>query len=364
MRVLVAPDKYKGCLTAAEVAAALGRGLAAAGVDSSQLPLADGGDGSVDAALTAGYAAVPVTVIAADGRPVGTRFAMSGPRAVVEVANTCGLAALAGQLRPMTASSLGFGQAVVAALDAGADEVVVALGGSASTDGGTGLLVALGARLLDADGQQLPPAGSSLGSIATVDRSRMRDLRGIRLVVATDVDNPLLGPRGAAAVFAPQKGASAQQVEELAAGLARLAELLDGTGLVDQPGTGAAGGLGFACAWLGAERVQGADYFLDLVGFDSALQGCAAVVTGEGASDAQTLSGKLPARVAARCRDLPVHLVVGASELTPDQADRLGVDSVTALVDLTDGDPYRDPALSQRLLEQVGERLGRTLRPE
>lgn len=181
------------------------------------------------------------------------------------------------------------------------------------------------------------------------------------MTVATDVDNPLLGELGAARVFGPQKGASPEQVAELERGLAHLVGILDAAGIAAQQGCGAAGGLGFACAWLGATRVQGADHFLDLLGFDQAVAGCNAVITGEGASDEQTLHGKLPARVAARSAGRPVHLVVGLSNLSAAQAKQLGAASVTALVDLTDGDPYADPALSERLLESAGATLGRAL---
>ncbi|MEI2778409.1 MAG: glycerate kinase [Tetrasphaera sp.] len=361
MRVLVAPDKYKGCLTAAEVADAIGRGLISAGVEPVLLPLADGGDGSVAAAVAAGFTEVPVTVTGADGRPNAAAIALDGQRAVVEVASTCGIAGLAGNLQPMAASSHGFGEAVVAAIEHGATDILLALGGSASTDGGTGLLTALGARLLDADGNPLAAGGAALGALESIDTSGLVDLGNVLMTVATDVDNPLLGELGAARVFGPQKGASPEQVAELERGLAHLVGILDAAGIAAQQGCGAAGGLGFACAWLGATRVQGADHFLDLLGFDQAVAGCNAVITGEGASDEQTLHGKLPARVAARSAGRPVHLVVGLSNLSAAQAKQLGAASVTALVDLTDGDPYADPALSERLLESAGATLGRAL---
>jgi len=281
--VLVAPDKFKGSLTAFEVATAIGQGLEAAGVASRLLPLADGGDGSVTAALHAGSAPRPVTVRGADGRRHSTEFAFDGTTAVVEVANTCGLGTLLpGELAPMTASSHGFGQAVVAALEAGARRIVLCLGGSASTDGGAGLLAALGVRFTDGAGRAVEPTGGTLARIAEVDALGLPDLDGVELVVATDVDNPLLGPTGAAAVFGPQKGATPAQVAELEAGLARLARSLDATALVDEPGAGAAGGLGLACRWLGARPVAGADLSLFLLDLDAAVRGGSALLAGEG----------------------------------------------------------------------------------
>ena len=368
MRVLVAPDKFKGSLTALEVATAIGEGLEATGVASRLLPLADGGDGSVAAALHAGSASRTVAVRGADGRRHSTAFAFDGTTAVVEVANSSGLSTLPpGVLAPMTSSSFGFGQAVLAALDAGARRVVLCLGGSASTDGGAGMLAALGVRFRDDAGHDIEPAGGTLARIARVDVSRLRDLGGVELVVATDVTNPLLGPDGAAAVFGPQKGAAPDQIAELEAGLAHLAGLLrthpgghgGGAGRADEPGTGAAGGLGFACRWLGARRVPGAEFFLDLLGFDAAVRDCAAVVTGEGRIDGQTLAGKLPAVVTARSAPRPVHAVVGQSLLTDEERRRLGLEQVVALGELTDRDPYRDPGLSRHLASVAGALIGR-----
>jgi glycerate 2-kinase len=363
MRVLVAPDKFKGSLPAPEVATAIAQGLEAAGVASRLLPLADGGDGSVAAALHAGSAPRTVTVRGADGRRHATVYAFDGATAVIEVANTCGLATLPpGVLAPMTSSSHGFGQALGAALEEGARRVVLCLGGSASTDGGAGMLAALGVRFRDDAGRDVDPAGGTLARIAGIDASGLVDLGGVELVVATDVTNPLLGTAGAAAVFGPQKGAVPRQVGELEAGLAHVVRLLDATPLADEPGAGAAGGLGFACRWLGARRVAGAEFFLDLLGFDAAVADCAAVVTGEGRIDGQTLAGKLPAVVAARSAPRPVHAVVGQSLLTEEERRHLGLQEVVALDALTDADPSRDPGLSRHLAAVAGERIGRQLR--
>ncbi|WP_448618416.1 glycerate kinase [Geodermatophilus sp. URMC 65] len=372
MHVLVAPDKFKGSLTALQVATAIGQGLEAAGVAFRLLPLADGGDGSVAAALHAGSTARTVTVRGADGRPHRTEFAVDDTTAVVEVATTCGLSTLPpGVLAPMTSSSHGFGQAVLAALDAGARRIVLCLGGSASTDGGAGMLAALDARFRDDAGQDVDPTGGTLARIAEVDASGLRNLAGVELVVATDVTNPLLGADGAAAVFGPQKGATPDQVRELEVGLRHLVDLLAacrssaadrGGDLADEAGAGAAGGLGFACRWLGARRVAGADFFLDLLGFDAAVADCAVVVTGEGRMDGQTLAGKLPAVVAARSVPRVVSAVVGQSLLTPEERRRLGLEQVVALGELTDEDPSRDPDLSRRLAAVAGGLIGRQVR--
>jgi glycerate 2-kinase len=363
MHVLVAPDKFKGSLTALEVATAIGQGLEAAGVASRLLPLADGGDGSVAGAVYAGFASRPVAVRGADGRRRDTEIALDGTTAVVEVANSCGLSTLPpGVLAPMTSSGYGFGQAVLTALGTGARRIVLCLGGSASTDGGAGMLAALGVRFLDDVGRDIHTTGGSLSRIAEIDTSGLVDLSGVELIVATDVTNPLLGADGAAAVFGPQKGATPGQVDDLEAGLAHLARLLDATAVADEPGAGAAGGLGFACRWLGARRVAGAEFFLDLLGFDAAVADCSAVVTGEGRIDGQTLSGKLPAVVAARSAPRPVHAVVGQSLLTDEERRRLGLLEVVALGELSDEDPSRDPELSKHLAAVAGALIGRQVR--
>jgi glycerate kinase len=368
MLVLVAPDKFKGSLTAAEVADAIAEGLHTAGVATVTLPLADGGDGSVEAAASAGYRILEAQVRGAQGRLHDAPFATDGRTAVVEVANTCGLATLSPGVRaPMTSSSYGFGQAVLAARDSGAERIVLALGGSASTDGGTGMLAALGVVFRNAAGRPLGPDGGALGRIAHVETDAMVDLGAVDLVVAGDVTNPLLGPNGAAAVFGPPKGADADQLDDLEAGLRRLVEVLPrGAGgevaeLATEPGAGAAGGLGFACRWLGGRRVAGADFFLDLLHFDQVVAACDAVVTGEGGMDAQTLNGKLPAVVAHRSSPRPVYAVVGHSQVSAGEQARLGLRDIYSLTTMTEADPRTDPTLSKSLAATAGQRIGRGL---
>jgi glycerate kinase len=367
MKVLLAPDKFKGSLTAAEVAAHLGDGLLARGFTVDELPLADGGDGSVAAAIAAGFREVPVTVAAATGRPHQTQIAVSDDQAVVtavvEVANTCGLHTLpGGRLAPLTASSAGVGQAIRHALDCGARRVVLALGGSASTDGGAGLLAALGVAFRDDSGRDIQIAGGTLNRIVTVDVTGLLDLTGIDLVIASDVANPLIGPHGAAAVYGPQKGATPDDVAALDAGLRHLVDHLtvlrpDAPELAREPGAGAAGGLGFAGLLLGGRIVSGADYFLDLLDFDNRVADCDVVITGEGRIDDQTLHGKLPAVVAQRSRPRPVVAVVGRSDLSAAAADEMGLTAVYALTDHTSGNPAADPQLSRRLLAQIAREI-------
>lgn len=313
MHVLVAVDKFTGTLTAREVAAAISGGLAAAGVPSTALPLADGGDGSVDAALTAGSRPEHLTVRGAD--PTDTTYAYDGHTAVVEVASTCGLATLPNRRRaPMTAGGYGFGEAVRAAADRGARRIVLALGGSASTDRGAGMFAALGVRFVDDAGRDITPTGGTLGSVCRVDVGGLIDLTGIDLIVATDVDNPLLHEHGAAAVFAPQKGADPWQVLRLEVGLDRLVHALadtpwspggaSPTTLADDPGAAAAGGWASrADGW--ARHVSPAVTTWTCSSLDAHVSRSDAVITGEGCLDRQSLAGKLPSVVARRAAGRP-----------------------------------------------------------
>ena len=378
MVVLVAPDKFKGSLTAAEVAAFLRTGLSSVGVESVSLPLADGGDGSVDAAVSAGFARRSVTVPNALGvlhetsiaeRGSGVRGSglrgsgLRGSTVVVEVANTCGLATLpAGVLRPLDASSAGVGEAVRQALLLRPSTLVLALGGSASTDGGMGLLAALGLSFLDATGAALPPCGRSLPSIARVTGSV--EVAGVEIVVAGDVTNPLTGPDGSAAVYGPQKGAAADDVRLLDDGLTNLVARLTEYGFPDcseLPGAGAAGGIGYAALLLGGRMESGASYFLDLLDFDSACATADLVVTAEGSIDDQTSRGKLLSVLAARAGSVPVVAVGGRNTLSAAGAREIGFRRVYAVSDYTDRDTAGDPELTGRLLTGIGQEIGSTL---
>ena len=366
MRVVVAPDKFKGSLSAPEVAAHLALGLtrAAPGTEVVQVPVADGGDGTLDAAVSAGYRRVPVSAQGPTGEPVQTAYAERGGTAVVEMADVSGLRRLPGG-RPAarTASSSGTGEVVRAALDAGCRRIVLGIGGSASTDGGAGLVQALGARLRDAGGREVGRGGAALAAVAALDLSGLHPaLREAEVVVASDVDNPLLGPRGAAAVYGPQKGASPEDVAELDAALAcwaRAVHAATGVDAADRPGAGAAGGVGFAAlAVLGATLQPGIELVLDLVGFRAALPGADLVVTGEGSLDEQTLHGKAPAGVAAAARaaGVPVVAVAGRSLVTLEDLAPTGIRAVYALTDI-EPDPARCMSEAGPLLERLAVRV-------
>lgn len=363
-RVLLAPDKFKGSLSAQGVAEALAQGLLRARPDAvvECLPVADGGDGTLEAAFSAGFERVPVTVTGPTGEPVATSYARRGSTAVVEMADACGLQRLPGSaLAPLTASSRGLGDAMLAALDAGCRELVVGIGGSASTDGGLGLLTALGAKALPtaADG------GAGLLGVRDLELGGLHPgLADARLVVACDVDNPLTGPDGAAAVYAPQKGATPDDVVSLDAGLAHWAEVVaraTGADLRDLPGTGAAGGAGFTLLTvLGAELRPGIELMLDLLGFDRRLPGADLVVTGEGSLDRQSLRGKAPVGVATAAGrvGVPVVAVCGHRLLDTHELETAGIAAAYALLDIEPDMTtcLREPA---RLLVELGERIGR-----
>jgi len=363
VKVLVAPDKFKGSLTAHQVAEHLATGLRTVrGVQTDQLPLADGGDGSVQAAVTAGYQTCPVRTVGPTGQPVSAEVAFNGRTAIVEVANTCGISLLpGGQRQPLHSSSYGFGQAINAALALHPTTVVLALGGSASTDGGMGMLTALGAVFASPDGQELIGSGADLSSVSSADLNKLDRLRQIEWIIASDVDAPLYGLHGAAHVFGPQKGASPTTVEHLDQGLRHFVATCRPSSdrLADRPGAGAAGGIGFAGLMLGARVVSGASYFLDLLHFDHRVADADVVITGEGRMDDQTLQGKLPFVVAKRAAPRPVHAVVGRNDLATGSDTHFA--QIHQLSDHTTHDSAADPALSATILTQIGHAIATSL---
>lgn len=370
-RVLVAADKFKGSLTAVEVAERVTAGLRriVPGVEVETLPVADGGDGTVAAAVAAGFDRHEVRVTGPIGEQVTSAFALRDGVAVVEMAEASGLQHLpAGVFAPLTATTYGSGELLRAALDAGATSIVFGVGGSATTDGGAGMLAALGARFLDADGQPVGPGGGALSELATADLSGLdARLAGTEIVLASDVDNPLTGPKGAPAVYGPQKGASPEQVEALDAALAHFAAVLEksiGAGAAEAalaPGAGAAGGIGFgALVGLGASFRAGIDVMLDVLGFAPALARATLVVTGEGSLDEQTLHGKAPAGVAAAARAAGKEVVAVCGRLTlpAEVLGRAGIRRAYALTDL-EPDVERCIANAGPLLEQAAENIAR-----
>ncbi|MDT0266361.1 glycerate kinase [Streptomyces sp. DSM 44915] len=368
-RVLIAADKFKGSLTAAEVAEHVTAGIRRVrpGASVVALPVADGGDGTVDAAVAGGFTPVEVEVTGPLGLPVAARFALRGETAVVEMAQAAGLVLLPpGTFAPMTATTYGAGELIAAALDAGASRVILGVGGSATTDGGAGMLMALGARLLDADGDPLPLGGAPLRELATADLSALDPrLKDTEFVLASDVDNPLTGPTGAASVYGPQKGADPLEVDILDRALAHFAEVLarsEGSRaaeLADAPGAGAAGGIGFgALLGLRATFRPGIEVLLEVLGFAEALVEADVVITGEGSLDEQTLRGKAPAGVAAAARAAgkPVLAVCGRLALETTPLAEAGIEAAYPLTAL-EPNPQRSIANAGPLLERVAAQL-------
>lgn len=365
-RVVLAPDKFKGSLTAAQVAEYAAAGLLRVRPDLEVVvvPVADGGDGTLAAAVAAGFERVELTASGPTGEPCTTAYGRRGEQAVVELAEISGLGQLPdGVLAGMTASSRGTGELIAAAVAAGCREVVIGIGGSACTDGGAGLVAALGGRLLGSDAQPVADGGLGLADAATLDLSGLHpELAAADLVIASDVDNPLTGSQGAAAVYGPQKGVALDEVAALDAALSHWADLVDeatGTDLRQAPGAGAAGGVGFALmAVLGAAARPGAEVVFELTGLRAALDGADLVITGEGSLDAQTLNGKAPAAVAAagRAAGIPVVAVAGQVTLATEQLQAAGFSAAYALVDeaTTEGESFSAPG---PLLTSLGEKI-------
>ncbi|GAA4062889.1 glycerate kinase [Agromyces indicus] len=361
-RVVLAPDSFKGTATATDAVRALARGWRTVSPADELVakPMADGGEGTLDAFATAvpGAERVPVTVRGPDDRPTDAAWLRLPDRtAVVELALTSGITLL-DRLRPLDAHTFGFGQAIAAALDAGAARLLLAIGGSASTDGGVGVLAALGGVFLDAHREPVASGARGVGAIAHVDLSRLRRLPPGGALILGDVTHPLLGPRGAAAVFGPQKGATPAMIGAMDQHLARLAHAIPGgEALAATPGAGAAGGTGFGLLAWGATMAAGAGAVADAIGLDAALVGADLVITGEGRFDAQSAASKAPSEVAARAAaaGVPVALVAGAIE-----ADASGFAARASLTDLAGGGTAA-MAEPLRWLETAGAVLARTL---
>ncbi len=309
MRIVVAPQEFKGSLTAVQAAEAIAAGLKRALPNTAveQVPLADGGPGTVAAVVAATGGELRTTPCRDPlGRPITAAFALlnGGHTALVEMAAAAGLTLLRPQERDVRrASTEGVGDLIRAALDAGAHRIVVGLGGSATNDGGSGMARALGVRFLDADGHELPPGGAVLARLDRIDASGLDPrLRDVEVIGATDVRNPLCGPEGASAVYGPQKGATPAEVAELDAALRRYAAVLRrdlGVDVLELPGAGAAGGLGAALvAFLGARLRSGFELVAEAVRLEQRLAGADLVITGEGRLDGQSLFGKTTVGVA------------------------------------------------------------------
>ncbi|MEV7813696.1 glycerate kinase [Streptomyces flaveolus] len=367
-RVLIAADKFKGSLTAVQVAERVTAGLRRVVPDLrvEALPVADGGDGTVDAAVAAGFERREVRVAGPLGQEVTAAFALRDGTAVVEMAEASGLQRLpAGVFAPLTASTYGSGELLRAALDAGARTIVFGVGGSATTDGGAGMLSALGARFLTEEGEPVSPGGGGLAGLARADLSGLDPrLSSVELVLASDVDNPLTGPKGAPAVYGPQKGASPKDVETLDAALGHFAKVLEAEAgpraaeYAAAPGAGAAGGIGYGALLLGARFRPGIEVMLDVLGFAPALRRASLVITGEGSLDEQTLHGKAPAGVAAAARAAgkEVVAVCGRLALPTEALLRAGISQAYPLTSV-EPDVARCIADAGPILERVAARI-------
>ena len=360
MKILVAPDSFKGALSATKVAESLASGIEASGHGHSvwKRPLADGGEGSLDVVLSAGFTKHQALVVDAFGAPQHAPYALKDGHVFVEAAQAFGFVPDATPEQAVSASSFGLGLLIADALTHNPHTVTVGVGGTAGTDAGVGALRALGWQFLDAAGDPVRLGGRGLAEIAEVRSPEPGDpVWSITWRVITDVVNPLVGPTGAAHVFAPQKGADEEAVLFLDQGLRSFAGLWN-EGLSHVPGSGAGGGLAYGwMAGLGASQASGASTLMSLVGFEEALQNADVVITGEGSFDDQSLSGKITGAVIERARlaGVPVVVVCGVSSQVevPD-----GV-QVVQLVDKAQ-DLHDSIARSSELLVQVGEFLGET----
>ncbi|SHH90653.1 glycerate kinase family protein [Desulfosporosinus lacus] len=340
MRIVIAPDSFKGCLNALGVAQAMRKGVQRVYPESivEMIPMADGGEGTVEAMLSS-VPGVEVKVNTTDplGRPIEATYGLidNGLTAIIEMAAASGLTLLSNEeKRPRITSTYGTGLLIQDALERGVNKILLGIGGSATNDGGAGLAVALGVKLLDSQGKQLPPGGAALASLSSIDMSEINpQLSKVKIEVACDVQNPLCGPEGASAVYGPQKGASPEDVKVLDAALNTLGERLSavtGTKLLELAGGGAAGGLGAgAVGFLGAQLRAGSQIILEVSNADEKIKCADLVLTGEGRTDFQTAYGKVPVGVAALAKkhNVPVLVISGSVEGPPDVFFAQGIQS-------------------------------------
>ncbi len=345
MKVVIAPQSFKGSISALDAARAMVEGVLRVVPDAETVlvPVADGGDGTLETLVDATGGEVRTTTVTGPiGKPVTATWGAlgDGQTAVIEMARTSGLALLSPAERdPLHATTFGLGEVLREALDAGFRSFIVGIGGSATNDGGAGMAQALGVRLLDEAGKDLPPGGAALADLRRVDVSGLDErVMEARFSVACDVSNPLTGPEGASAVYGPQKGATPDLVEQLDAALKNLAEVVErdtGTSIEAVPGTGAAGGLGGGMmAFLGGSLRAGVDIVLDHVGLDEKLEGADLVITGEGQIDFQTVYNKAPIGVARRAkrRGIPVLAVCGSLGRGFEEVHAEGIDAVVSIL--------------------------------
>ena len=377
MRVLIAPDKFRGTLTARQAAEAIATGWRRVrpGDELDLAPMADGGEGTMAALVDAlGGEVVPVKTSGPRGdrieASIGLADGANGRLAIVEMAAASGLAVLSGSRRdPRRTTTQGTGELIRAALAHGPARLIVGLGGSATNDGGAGMAQALGVRLTDAGGHELEPGGAALSRLARIDVTGLDPrIRRVVCIAASDVDNPLTGPNGATAVYAAQKGASPDDLVPLDRALGHLAAVVErdlGVDLRDEPGAGAAGGLGFGLmAFLGARVRRGVDVVSEALALPSRMASADLAITGEGSFDDQSLRGKAAAGVLRLAGELSVPGLVVCGRTTPglplvsvpvvSMAERFGIDAAV-------GDARRS---LERLVQELAERADELTTPE
>ena len=370
MKIVIAPDSFKGSASAKQVAEALARGWRKVfpNAELVTVPMADGGEGTMEALVDAtGGKMQEVEVSDPLGRPLSACYGIlgDGKTAVVEVAAASGLPLLApSERKPLQTTTYGTGQLIRAALKEGVERLLIGLGGSATVDGGAGLVSALGARLLDADGQPIGPGGGSLGSLAQIQLGELPKLiEGVEVLAACDVDNPLTGPNGAAAVFGPQKGAAPQDVQVLDQNLAHYAQIISKelqVEVANLPGAGAAGGLGAGLvAFLGAKLIPGIQMVIEASKLEDKLEGCDLVITGEGKLDGQSAGGKTPVGVAKLAEKQ--HSCFGRRRLHCRRCRRTVSAWIGAMLSIAPGPISLEKAIAdgEKLLEEAGQRAAK-----
>ncbi len=344
MKIVIAPQSFKGSLSAQEVAQAIARGIKRVLADAETviLPIADGGEGTVDALVYSAHGQVMTTEVTGPlGEKVTAEWGILGDQAsaVVEMAAASGITLVPlEKLNPLVATTYGTGELIRAALDAGCRRIIIGIGGSATNDGGAGMAQALGARLLDKKSEELPWGGAALARLSRIDISGLdKRLTDCQVITACDVTNPLCGERGASRVYGPQKGATEEMCQQLDEALTNYAEVIKrdlGIDVINMPGAGAAGGLGAGLvAFLGAKLISGIEVVSAAVGLTDYLKEASLVFTGEGRIDAQTLFGKTVAGVAAKAKEFRIPVVAIVGELTGDYQEiyQHGIDAVLSI---------------------------------
>jgi glycerate kinase len=345
MKIVIAPDSFKESLSALQVANAIEKGFRDVFPEAEyvKIPMADGGEGTVHALVDAtGGTVVEKRVTGPLGEQVNAFFGLlgGGKTAVIEMAAASGLHLVPKEKRnPLITTTRGTGELIRAALDVGVEHIIIGIGGSATNDGGAGMIQALGGRLLDRHGNEIAYGGGSLSQLATIDLSHLDPrLKNVKIEVACDVDNPLIGPRGASVVFGPQKGATPEMAQQLDENLSHYANIIEqtlGKQIQDVPGAGAAGGLGAGLlAFLEAELRRGIEIVLDAVQFDKRVKDASLVITGEGRIDGQTIYGKTPVGVAKAAKKYNIPVIGLAGSLSDDSDIVLehGIDALYSIV--------------------------------